>query len=48
MNGFDRNGSPVKIISLNNESKKNRKGNFVKISNKKTKEDVYTLKCSMF
>ena len=48
MNGFDRNKSPAKIISLGNQSKKNRKDNFHKVSNKKIKDDKNLLKCSMF
>jgi len=48
MNGFDKNKSPVKIISLGNQSKKNRKVNFHKVSNKKIKDDKNLLKCSMF
>ena len=48
MNGFDRNKSPTKIISLGNQSKKNRKVNFLKVSNKKIKDDKNLLKCSMF
>lgn len=48
MNGFDRNKSPVKIISIGNQSKKNKKNNFEKVKNKKIKDDNNLLKCSMF
>ena len=46
--GFMRNRSPTKIISLGNESKKNRGGNYQKVSKKKVKDDKNLLKCSMF
>ena len=48
MNGFDRNKSPVKIISIGNQSKKNKKNIFEKVKNKKIKDDNNLLKCSMF
>ncbi len=45
--GFMRNRSRTKIIALGNDSKRNRKS-YVKVSNKKVKDDKNLLRCSMF
>ena len=43
-----RNKSPTKITALGNHSRRNRGGNYLKVSNKKVKNDKNLLKCSMF
>ena len=46
--GFLRNESPTKITALGNHSSRNGRGNYLKVSNKKVKNDKNLLKCSMF
>lgn len=46
--GISKNNSTAKIISIGNNSKKNRKKNFNEVRNKKVKDDNNLLKCSMF